>query len=172
MPCSGIGKGKQVATYDVEVPIALGNGRLDAYRAAELPDSATPALLGRLSMKAKRVLLDTFNGKFFMVGPGGYELKLSPGSEIYDTEDSKAGHMMLPCSQFSDTSRQQHNQEEQTFLVGDYFAPQKDSPNETTAALQRLPVSERVRRWESQGPQVFNIATPRGPVTPRANASS
>ena len=85
-------------------------------------------------MKAKRVLLDTFTGKFFMVGPGGYELRLSPGSEIYDTEDSKAGHMMLPCSQFGDTSRQQNNQESQTFLVGDYFAPQ-----ESRAALQRLP---------------------------------
>ena len=172
MPCSGVGKGKQYATHDVEVPIALGNGRLDAYRASELPDSATPALLGRLSMKAKRVLLDTSNNKFFMIGPGGYELKLSPGSEIYDTEDSQAGHMMLPCSQFSDTSRRQHNQEEQTFLVGDHFASQKASLNETSVALQRLPVSERVRRWESKGPQVFNIATPRGPVTPRVDASS
>ena len=87
-----------------------------------------------------------------MVGPGGYELKLSLGSEMYDTEDSKAGHMMLPCSQFSSASQQQNNQESQTFLVGDYFAPQEASPNETSAALQRLPVSERVRRWESKGP--------------------
>ena len=52
---------------------------------------------------------------FVMVGPGGYELKLSPGSQIYDTVDSKAGHMMLPCSKFSDASRQQNNQEVQTF---------------------------------------------------------
>ena len=104
LPCSGVGKGKQFAVYDFEAPIALGNGRLDAYRAAELPDSATPALLGRLSMKTKRVLLDTFAGMFFMIGPGGYELELSPGSEIYDTEDSATGHMMLPCSQFSSAS--------------------------------------------------------------------
>ena len=89
-------------------------------------------------MKAKRVLLDTFTGKFFMVGPGGYELRLSPGSEVYDTVDSKAGHMMLPCSQFGDASRQQNNQESQTFLVGDYFAPQ-DPSEESRAALQRPP---------------------------------
>ena len=44
LPCSGIGSGKQEATYDLEVPIALGNGRLDAFRAAELPDSKVPAL--------------------------------------------------------------------------------------------------------------------------------
>ena len=91
-------------------------------------------------MKAKRVLLDTFTGKFFMVGPGGYELKLSPGSEVYETEDSKAGHMMLPCSQFANASRQQ-NRDAQTFLVGDYFAPK-----ESSAALQRLPDS--AEEWE------------------------
>ena len=96
MPCSGIGSGKQEAVYDFEVPIALGNGRLDAFRAAELPDSKTPALLGRIAMKAKRVLLDTFTGKFFMVGPGGYELKLSPGSEIYDSEAVSYTHLTLP----------------------------------------------------------------------------
>ena len=82
-------------------------------------------------------------GKFYMVGPGGYELKLSPGSEVFDTEDSKAGHMMLPCSHFKGANRQQNRQEAQTFLVGDYFSPQ-----ETRAVRQCLPVSERIRRWE------------------------
>ena len=73
-------------------------------------------------MRSKRVLLDTFNGKFFMVGPGGYELKLSPGSEVYDTEDSQAGHMMLPCSQFRDIKRQQRKEDVQIFVNGEYFA--------------------------------------------------
>ena len=129
-----MGTGSQQADYDVEVLIALGCGRLDAYRAPELPNSQTPALLGRKTMKAKRVLLDTFTGKLFMVGPGGYELKLSPGSEVFDTEDSKAGHMMLPCSQFKGVNRKQNREEAQIFLVGDYFAP-----TESSAALQRLP---------------------------------
>ena len=87
-------------------------------------------------MKDKRVLLDTFSNKFYMVGPGGYELKLSPGSEVFDTEDSKAGHMMLPCSQFKGVNRKQNREEAQIFLVGDYFAP-----TESSAALQRLPDS-------------------------------
>ena len=60
--CSGVGTGSQSAVHDVEVPIALGNDRLDGYRAPELPDSRTPALLGRNAMRAKRVLLDTFTG--------------------------------------------------------------------------------------------------------------
>ena len=174
LTCTGVGKGQQEAVYEVEVPIALGSGRLDAFRASELPDSATPALLGRLAMRAKRVLLDTYNGKFFMVGEGGYELKLSPGSEIYETEDSAAGHMMLPCSQFNDANRQQNNQEVQTFLVGDYFAPNQDSPTEIDATIQSQPVSDQVRHRESNGPQVFNISTWTGksPTVPRTNASS
>jgi hypothetical protein len=45
--------------------------------------------------------LDCFNNKFIMVGPGGYELKLSPGSETYELEESPAGHLMLPCSKYS-----------------------------------------------------------------------
>ena len=135
LTCSGVGTGSQVAEHDVEVPIALSSNRLDGYRAPELPDRRTPALLGRHAMRAKRVLLDTFTGKFIMVGAGGYELKLSPGSEVYDTEDSAAGHMM-PCSQFRDVSRQQRKEEVVIFLVGDYFK------SESRAALQRLPDSE------------------------------
>ena len=60
--------------------------------------------------------------------------KLSPGSEAYDTEDSQAGHMMLPCSQFRDASRQHRKGDVQIFHVGSYF-----SPLESSAARQRLP---------------------------------
>ena len=73
------------------------------------------------------------------MGPGGYELKLSPGSEVYDTEGSQAGHMMLPCSQFRDASRQQNTALSQVFMVGDYFSPKEA---EASAALQRLPASK------------------------------
>ena len=84
-------------------------------------------------MRNKRVSLETFTWKFFMIGPGGYELKLSPSSEVYDTEDSQAGHMMLPCSQFRCASQNQRKDETQIFVVGEYF------PQESRAALKRLP---------------------------------
>ena len=127
LTCNGVGTGSQTASHDVEVPIGLGNGRLDGYRGPELPNSRTPALLGRNAMREKRCLVDTFSNKMFMVGPGGYEIKLSPGSEIYDLEDSQAGHQMLPCSQFRRGSRP--TKESQTFLVGTYFAADKQEPN-------------------------------------------
>ena len=67
--------------------------------------------------------MDTFTNKLFMVGPGGYEIKLSPGSEVYDLEDSEAGHQMLPCSQFH--KGRKPTKDSQTFLVGDYFEADK-----------------------------------------------
>ena len=53
-------------------------------------------------MREKCVIIDTSAGMLFMAGPGGYELKLSPGTEAYHTEDSQARHMILPCSQWWD----------------------------------------------------------------------
>ena len=53
---------------------------------------------------------------------------------MYDTEDSAAGHMMLPCSPFQGASRRQRKDEAQVFMVGDYF-----TPTESRAALPRLP---------------------------------
>jgi len=70
-------------------------------------------------MKEKRAPIDTFTGRIYLVGPGGYELKLSPGSVKHDLVESSAGHLMLPCSQFH-VPMKSHD-EVTAFLVGDYF---------------------------------------------------
>ena len=100
-------------------------------------------MLGRNAMREKRCLVDTFRHKLFMIGPGGYGIKLSPGSEIYDLEDSAAGHQMLPCSQFHKGRRP--TQESQTFLVGDFFGKKPD-PKGGDASYTSGPGS---KRWES-----------------------
>ena len=103
----------------------LGNGRVDHFTATELPNSRTPALLGRNSLRHYRSLIDTFTGKVFFVGPGGYELKLSPGSEQYDLHDSEMGHLMLPCSKGrTGTGR---SSESMTFVEGTYFQASRSS---------------------------------------------
>ena len=81
MTCRGVGKGSQSIDWHARRYVSLGNGRVGTYTAPEVPDSKTPALLGRISMARLRMLLDTFTGVAYMVGPGGYELRLSPGSE-------------------------------------------------------------------------------------------
>ena len=119
--CSGIGHGTQQADWKVSHSICLGSGRLDDYSAPELPNARTPALLGQRSMMKLRILIDTFTGKMFLVGPGGYEIRLSPGSEVHSLEEIPAGHLMLPCSRFSGQQHQQDKEDSQTFVVGEYF---------------------------------------------------
>ena len=96
----GIGKGIQTATSRVELPIGLGHDLEATYSAPELPNSSVPGLLGRKALREHRVLLDCFNNKFYTIGPGGYKLQLSPGSNVRDLEESPAGHLMLPCTRY------------------------------------------------------------------------
>ena len=151
LTCSGIGKGSQQAHYDVTHCISVGDGRWGTYTAPELPDSRVPALWGQRSMKEKRALIDTFTGRIYLVGPGGYELKLSPGSVQHDLVESSAGHLMLPCSCFSTALKS--NEEVTSFIVGDHFsAPSKQTSGgsppttatSTDAAAERMIQFDRI----------------------------
>ena len=117
--CSGIGRGSQQTEWDVTHTISVGDGRQGSFTAPELPDSKVPGIWGQRSMKEKRCLIDTFTAQIFEVGPGGYELKLSPGSIQHALVESSAGHLMLPCSQF-DVPKKPYA-EVTSFVVGDYF---------------------------------------------------
>jgi hypothetical protein len=57
-----------------------------------------PALLGIRSMKAQRVLLDCIHNKYIIVGQGGFQLQLSPGSKVLTMVESRSGHLLLPCT--------------------------------------------------------------------------
>ena len=117
--CSGVGSGSQRTEWDVTHTISVGDGRQGCFTAPELPDSHVPGIWGQRSMKEKRCLIDTFTAQIFEVGPGGYELKLSPGSIQHDLVESSAGHLMLPCSRF-DVPKKPYV-EVTSFVVGEYF---------------------------------------------------
>ena len=76
-------------------------------------------------MKEKRALIDTFTGRIYLVGPGGYEIKLSPGSKRLPLQRSEQGHQMLPCTRYSTSSSHQSKDEVLTFVVGEYFQEQE-----------------------------------------------
>jgi len=78
--------------------IALTDGTVATFQAPVVGGSALPALLGRRSMKAMRVLLDLIHDRSIVVGPGGFELTLSPGSVSYQLHESRSGHLLLPCT--------------------------------------------------------------------------
>jgi hypothetical protein len=101
----GIGTGTQTATQKVVHRIGLANGREANYETPVLPRSGTPALLGQRSLRKLRALIDCFTGRLYFIGPGGYQIKVSPGSETHELVESHAGHLMLPCSEFQDNSK-------------------------------------------------------------------
>ena len=123
----GVGKGTNTVSEMIKSPIALQNGQIAEYHASVIPNSECPGLLGLQPMRKQRVLLDLFNERYISVGPGGYELKLSPGSVSLPTEFAPTGHLMLPISNWQqikgrsemifhadashvDTAQPQHNQ--------------------------------------------------------------
>ena len=115
---SGIGTGSQMATHEVWHSVGLPESGDALYRASELPNSATPAILGQNSLAEKCCLVDCAQKRMYAVGPGGYEIRLSPGSVMYPLKTSRAGHLMLPCAEYG---RGQASSEIMTFVVGPHF---------------------------------------------------
>ena len=97
----GIGNGSSGCSSTVTVPIATADHRRTDYTATVIDNSPVPSLLGLDSMTRQRVLLDLINDKYVMIGPGGFELKLSPGSTVLNLQRAETGHLMLPASEWS-----------------------------------------------------------------------
>ena len=45
-------------------------------------------------------MIDCHNLILYTIGEGGYDIKLSPGSDKFKRVESDAGHPMLPCGIF------------------------------------------------------------------------
>ena len=112
----GIGSGTQQADFDAKFNIGI-NQRFDEYRsqpkfaefaAPVLPNSDIPGIVGQNSLKQNRVLLDCFNLRMYCIGPGEAIIELPPGSEMYDLEESRDGHLMLPCDVFPNSGTPPH----------------------------------------------------------------
>jgi hypothetical protein len=101
MSVEGVGSGSSSANDLVTVPICLPDGTLGHYKAACISGSDLPALWGLDSLKTNRALIDTVHNKLFLLGPGGVQLKLSPGSVMYQLEEAATGHLLLPCAEWA-----------------------------------------------------------------------
>ena len=80
--------------------MCLSDGTEGSYAAPILENSDVPGLLGLESLKKHRALMDTYNGRLFFIGPGGYQLNLSPGSKVFELEESPSKHWLLPCTEW------------------------------------------------------------------------
>ena len=97
----GVGTGKSVCTECAIVPIAFEDGATGTYTASVVPQSELPALLGFDVLERRRVLLDCFNGKYFEIGEGGYDINLSSGSRVLHMHKAPTGHPMLPVTEWN-----------------------------------------------------------------------
>ena len=98
MNVDGVGKGSTECKQSAVVPVVTADGKLSTYTAPMITDSEVPALLGLNTMTRQRVVLDLVHDKYIMIGAGGFEMKLSPGSTVLDLKRAPTGHLMLPCS--------------------------------------------------------------------------
>ncbi len=90
----------QECVQQVTVPMALEMGDTAVFQSPVIEGSEVPALLGLKTLTAKRALIDVFNRKLYLIGPGDYELKLPPGSTALSLETAESGHLMLPITEW------------------------------------------------------------------------
>ena len=107
----GIGSGTQTAECDAKFSIGINQRIQDTaypkfaeFAGPVLPNSDVPGIIGQSSLKANRVILDCFNLRMYTIGPGQCSIELPQGSEIYDLEESREGHLMLPCDMFPNSN--------------------------------------------------------------------
>jgi hypothetical protein len=100
----GVGNGSQRCTYDCKLPIAIrdktGKVTTGNFITPVVDNSDLPGLLGLESMRANRGILDMHNNIYYMCGPGGANIELSPGSRAFKLLEAPSGHLVLPCSEF------------------------------------------------------------------------
>ena len=68
-----------------------------SYTAPVIAGSSLPLLLGLKSLMAKKALLDTHGKLLIIPGPGGVEIRCSPGTVALQLENGvDSGHLILP----------------------------------------------------------------------------
>ena len=94
----GVGSGSSSCEAKGTVTTCTPDHDIGTYTAPVVQNSGLPALLGLESIASRRALIDTYTQMMWYVGPGGYELRCSPGTVGYQLESSQSGHLLLPVS--------------------------------------------------------------------------
>jgi hypothetical protein len=101
MPVDGVGAGSSTCSHSAKVPVCLADGLGATYAAPMIDGSDVPALLGASSMTEHRFVLDLVHDVAMLLGPGGMELKLSPGSRVLPIQRSPTGHLLISASEWN-----------------------------------------------------------------------
>jgi hypothetical protein len=100
----GVGTGANQAVQQFSAPVACKNGDRASFTSPIVPNSDLPALWGLSSLERVKAIIDTAGRRLILPGPGGYRLQLSPGSRTHILEKADSGHLLLPCTAWSEAS--------------------------------------------------------------------
>ena len=133
----GVGQHASTATHVAAVPVGMADQGIEPdddfrYKATVITNSDVPALLGLQSMMASNCILDLRPGKMHMYtteDANALEIKYAPKKEHLvgrlKMARAQSGHLMLPCSIFSDAQAEptqllltQHHEENKYSTTG------------------------------------------------------
>ena len=97
----GVGPGSSRCEKRAVVPVAWADGSTGTHSASMIESSNVPALLGLNSLQQLGAVIDLQHDQLIMVGKGGFDMKLSPGSSVHRLERSSTGHLFLPAAEWA-----------------------------------------------------------------------
>ena len=107
MNLAGVGQGVQTALDDSVVKGVLSSGDTIDYKAATLPNSDVPMLLGLTSMAEKNAFIGTRSGKLHLVPTGkDSEIVWPEGTRTLQCVKAASGHWVLPIDNFGQQKSQ------------------------------------------------------------------
>ena len=119
MSVEGVGKQAQVAKHEEEVAIGFkdmsGQVHVGKFTAPVIDDSALPPFWGRSSLAEQKAILDVGNNCLILPGPGGVEMRLSPGSMTLPLTLSESGHLLLEVHHFGNSKLKSSQEEVHSF---------------------------------------------------------
>ena len=105
----GVGNGCNRADKDIDCTIGIDSlfhgPTLAKFKGPDLRGTSLPGIIGQRTLKENRCLIDCFNLELYICGPGGFDIKLSPGTDKFKLEESADGHLLLPCGVFPNDAR-------------------------------------------------------------------
>ena len=105
---AGVGEGTQECRWEGEIPICVENGTEQQVHRFDAPivqgtGEDLPLILGLKSIEEKEGVIQTRKGwkMISFPGPGGYEIKWSPGTQHIELMSAPSGHMLIPLGDFT-----------------------------------------------------------------------
>ncbi len=97
-PVGGVGATSSYVNGELTTAIALSGGIPGSFRAPVVEQSAIPGLLGNATLIQHRAVIDLTHNALILLGQGGMELRVSPGTIVLPLKRAASGHLMLEVS--------------------------------------------------------------------------